>query len=486
MSIYDGFAQVFDLRQYNNQILRSAYMRQQRKAQEEKEAREYLAKFSPEGMRTQDLKEFQDTYKKLQGIYINNPGLYTNPMQNVDLYKQASELASNLKMMISDSKEQKQSMEEIAKARLSNKGSISASAWDKVRAFDQLPTSRIKDSNNGRLFGAADVEINPKPIDWEKLRPEFELVSDAAGESVQDFITLKHDGGNNGVPQGKIATKTVKQLGEMAIAKVVTRQFNTDPEFEDTITHAFNQAQEGGGLDQMQQQLDSHLREKTFAIDSPEDFGTAMAILQFSRVEDDFKLSDDQEWLRKNKVSDDLRDFEQSKYLKQMEIDAADKRQRRAIAAADARAKDGGQQSEDDQLMEFSRQLHTVLGSSGNDMSQIKQFANPIFKSGLTFAKQPEIHGKVDGRGKVKTKEQFRKEITKLNKEAMNPIMVLNDKEIDYLYDNNINIMSMTIKDDKSRKLKTAIINPLKASSPGMLHQFLKAARTGDRKHGVE
>lgn len=486
MSIYDGFAQVFDLRQYNNQVLRSAYMRQQRKAQEEKEAREYLAKFSPEGMRTQDLKEFQETYKKLQGIYINNPGLHTNPMQNIELYTQARNLASDLQMMISDSKEQKRHLEDIAKARLANKGNFSASAWDKVRLFDQLSTSKIKENNNGRLFGAMDVEINPKPIDWDKLRKEFEDVSDGSGESVTDFVTLKYDGGNNGVPLGKIATKNVKHLGEIAIAKVITRQFNTDPEFEDTITHGYEQALQNGGIPQLQQQLDSHLREKTFAIDSPEDFGTAMALLQFSRVEDDFKLSDDQEWIRKNKVNDDLRDFEQSKFLKQMEIDAADRRQRRAIAAADAREAGKGASSEDDQLMEFSRQLHTVLGSSGNDMSQIRQFANPIFKSGLTFAKQPEIHGKVDGRGNTKTKEQFRKEILKLNKEVINPIMAINDKEIDYLYDNNINIMSMSIKDEKSRKIKTAIVNPLKASSPGMLHQFLKAAKTGDRKHGVE
>jgi NACalpha-BTF3-like transcription factor len=157
------------------------YKQQQRQLEEQALAK-MMTQFDPKKLRAADQSEFLEKYNRLQNLYVQNRGLYRQPLKFPQAYREAQQLQNELMTMTAESKSTETFLSDFSKEAMRDRNKFSPESISAVQQWTSMPTSQIKKNleemgKGNRLPTFADLEFTPKPLDDEKMK---KLVTAAA------------------------------------------------------------------------------------------------------------------------------------------------------------------------------------------------------------------------------------------------------------------------------------------------------------------
>ena len=483
IGIGQGLAQVFDTRDYANQVIRLRMMREEKERRDSFELGKHLTTLNPEEIRTQDMPQAKQLLGKIQQVYAENKGLYTNPSVNAKKYQEVKGYEAELKNLIASSRQQEKNFLEIGKMRLSNNSNVSDDAYDRIKELQNMPTSEIMKATGGRLWGFEDVETRLKPIDWNPLNEEFKKYS---GDRLKRSLISEKPDGKNGLLDFQVKQTEVIELDPKAIGMVTEGRFATDENFRKTFQKEF-ESTSPEAIKQLQDQVDVLVApEDRFNITNPEGYAKAVGVMKYIRQTGQPKVMENPEYDKnwQMKLQDD-RQKQQWDMLKYTQ-DRQDARQNRAIA------NQNNKQTDDNMLMEDAGNIINALSSG--DLSKAQEQSMIIYNSSLMFGGKPSIVSKtanVGGKVKTVNEQQFVKmALQQAGKDAVvSNMMAVTEKDARELYRQGKQLLVIPVNvdgDDGKPTTKNVVINPLNKSAQRQAYAFLKQAKVGTRKYGSE
>jgi hypothetical protein len=472
-------AQVIDTRFYTQQILRQQEMNEHRRMRDQQEVASMLSKLTPDKLRSADIPEFNQKYNQLKDLYIQNNGLYRRPADHPIEFKKAQTLQSELQQLIAESKEVDGTLGKVGQT-IFEKGDdeFEDDAIALSKNLTSLPTSKIKEQFGGRLVSFEDFAHKPKPIDYDKIRKEI----DGLGMTTEDSIILR--GKENGVPEGKIRVRFDKVTDPAAIDMVTNSKWSSQSGFRKTYGNLFRDIQkiDPGRIEEMQQEIDQRFGEGKFQISDPLSFAKADLLLRYNREPGESKLTNDEEWDRRNKLADDQRNFNQDLY----KIGERDRLAReRDLIKADNKKKNT--KDSEDELM---KEANSMIGGL-KEYASLDEKGKLSAKSKLApLYKHPKLRDKI-GLIEPQKKKDFA-EFYKAVQDNKGPFKI-SEKEARDLYDSGTPLLRVVLptgkeKDGDGNTImvdEVNLINPQHVSSAARLYALLKKAG-GTRKYGIE
>lgn len=318
--IGQGSAQIFDTTGVTNlygQIL------QRRQLQDERDSQvtaELMRQYDPnkQGLRKDDLAEYNDLYTKYKNVYLQNKDLYRNPLKNQKAYNEANELASKMAALKTESVELSKVFGETGGIMAKNSSKFSETTKESFKTMTNLPVSKIKSMYGGRLPTSVDFEEYRPAVPYDKVFDGMVKDLDGASRFEEQGRMERWDspaGKAYGIPEGKearFATRKYKpeDVSQLSLHVVADQQIhdNIQAELKDAYSTKEGQAR----LTELQQWYNTNYNPKgdgmQVNVTTPEGYLTA-SYLQKNGVKEirSDKFTENADYAKKVKVQDEIR-----------------------------------------------------------------------------------------------------------------------------------------------------------------------------------
>jgi len=367
-----GAAQVFDTSGMVNAYIRTSMIERENRALEDQAVAKMLGQFDSSKLRAKDIPKFNETFGKLQNLYISNKGLYRNPMKNPQAYAQASSLVNDLRTLVADSKMYEDFGSKVSQVAIQNRNSLDPNFLGKLQTWNNLGVDEIKAMNGGRMPDYTDVQYVPEEPKPEEMRKFISGTAQSLGavKTNRTFLTSKQDPNIPEFDEVRI-DETVVDVSKMdKIANVVL----ANPRMEQYYQYKYDNLEQGE-KNAIRMDLVQKYPESTNSMSGAQMLATSEFISQY-------RVLDRKETVGSN--TDALRADQERQRKESQQFQARESAKSRAFTAQMRAQYSGGQSQEEEvqnlnlvQTQEFLSKVNFLGGGTNSKTT------NPLIKQAI-------------------------------------------------------------------------------------------------------
>lgn len=245
-------------------------------------------------LRAVDVPEFNKLYDEYYSLHVNNKGLYSNPAKYPDAYKRKLELQGQMDYMVRESSENRDNIKMGMQSYVSNPLNFEEGTDKYLGQINNMTSPQIRNMFGG-TFNPSTLEALPKPYNWDafvKGHQTFQLNSNGA--------TIISDITKNEKP-GYLNVVTGYKYDPVTSAMYATEKFNTDGAFARAMNKEFKTVQSNPDkLNKMQTELNTLMGDKSFEIKDPASYAQAYTALNFRKNEKVSVTKDSEYFMERN------------------------------------------------------------------------------------------------------------------------------------------------------------------------------------------
>lgn len=192
---------------------------QERKRQEnqaiDKQIADDLSKYSPDGLRQQDVPQFLNQYQGLKNLSIQYRDAIRNPAKNPKVYNEYQNAKSKLTGLIAESKAAKENTKSLYDFRAKNLDKLDDDAFKQAMVLYNAPVGST-DHDQAKNFDQSQLVFKAPKMDLAKL---YAPLNQIKPEETQTMKSL---------PTGQFRKVKTKQVPPGAIAQYMSSAYDTD------------------------------------------------------------------------------------------------------------------------------------------------------------------------------------------------------------------------------------------------------------------
>ena len=318
-----GAAQVFDTRGILNAFVRIASMEQQQRQADEQNIARMMAQFDPSKLRAADQRKFAEMYNQLQEVHIKNKGLYRNPLKNVEAYRQATNLANEMRAFAARSRQMEDGL--LMSAReVNKKNRYTPESVAKLQGYQSMSTDDIFAHNGGRMVSPADFDYIPDEIKESELKTIVQSMGQAYTEDTFEVLTHEQDKSIPEYLEKRVQRKQIRRDALPGISSVL----NSRESFRARLDYEWEH------MDMTQRGELRKIASQIPGIDlrnGPQMLGAVLA-MGYSVLDSKETIAPNAIWEQNNKLAAEDRAFQRRVSLQNMSDARADRRSAKANA----------------------------------------------------------------------------------------------------------------------------------------------------------
>lgn len=210
-----GEAQIFNLSPYLNLYLQEQQQKKLENRAIEKQIDDDLARYTPEGMRPQDVDQFLDQYQKMKSFRVQNAESLRNPSKNVNSWNQYQDMKSRLTKLVAESKAAKENTKSLYDFRGRNLDKLDDDAFKQAMGLYNAPIG-TPEHDQARNFDQSQLVFKAPKMDLIKL---YQPLNALRPEETQDVQSL---------PTGQFRKLKTRQINPGAVAQYMSAAYDTD------------------------------------------------------------------------------------------------------------------------------------------------------------------------------------------------------------------------------------------------------------------
>ena len=210
-----GDAQVFNLAPYLNLYLQEQQQKKQESRAIDKQVADDLAKYTPDGLRQQDVPQFLNQYQNLKNLSIQYRDAIRNPTKNPQAWSEYQSAKNRLTGLIAESKAAKENTKSLYDFRAKNLDRLDDDAFKQAMNLYNAPLGSTE-HEQARNFDQSQLVFKAPKMDLIKL---YAPLSQLKPEETQ--VT-------EGLPTGQFRKVRTKQINPGAIAQYMSAAYDTD------------------------------------------------------------------------------------------------------------------------------------------------------------------------------------------------------------------------------------------------------------------
>lgn len=211
-----GLAQVISTMDYAKEFAQNAYRLEVQFQKNAALLAEAMKDYDPQkaGIRVPDMAEYNQAYNEFKNIYTANRKLYTNPASDIPAFKRAQELQSKMRTMAKESEYlDKQFFPKVAQTYMSSGGvQFDDDKIPQIAVWQNTPTSKIKEQNNGQLPTLLDFSFAVKNEDMMKHAMDINKFIIANNPQQEKFIKEPAPGDPYSYVEKKMVIPTYEEV----------------------------------------------------------------------------------------------------------------------------------------------------------------------------------------------------------------------------------------------------------------------------------
>jgi hypothetical protein len=181
----------------------------------DKQIADDISKYTPDGLRQQDIPQFLNQYQNLKNLSIQYRDAIRNPAKNPKMYSEYQNAKSKLTGLIAESKAAKENTKSLYDFRAKNLDKLDDDAFKQAMVLYNAPVGSME-HDQAKNFDQSQLVFKAPKMDLAKL---YAPLSQIKPEEVQTVESL---------PTGQFRKVRTKQVPPGAIAQYMASAYDTD------------------------------------------------------------------------------------------------------------------------------------------------------------------------------------------------------------------------------------------------------------------
>lgn len=211
-----GEAQVFNLAPFYNQLVREQQLKKAENQAIDKQIADDLAKYTPDGLRQQDVQQFLNQYQNLKNLSIQYRDAIRNPAKNPKAWSEYQTAKSRLTGLIAESKAAKENTKSLYDFRAHNLDKLDDDAFKQAMGLYNAPIGS-PEHNQAKNFDQSQLMFKEAKFDAPKWQSYI-------SEAVKPVVRTSE----SPLSSGARTQKKVQYIDPLALSNIVAQSFDND------------------------------------------------------------------------------------------------------------------------------------------------------------------------------------------------------------------------------------------------------------------